>query len=108
MSWFLLILAGLLEIVWVISLKYSDNFTKLIPSVVMVVSIVSSFLLLNVAIRNLPLGISYAVWTGMGAAGVALAGIVLFDEPTNFWHLFFLSLIVIGIVGLNFVSPPQA
>ena len=105
MAWMFLFAAGILEIVWVVALKMSDNFSKLIPSAVMVVSIVSSFLLLNLSIRSLPIGVAYAVWTGMGAAGAVLAGIVLFKEPCSFLHVFFLSMIIIGIVGIKFVSP---
>ena len=105
MAWLLLIIAGILEIVWVVALKMSDNFSKLIPSALMVVSIVSSFLLLNLSIRSLPIGVAYAVWTGMGAAGAVLAGIVLFKEPCSFLHVFFLSMIIVGLVGIKFVSP---
>lgn len=105
MAWLILFLAGTLEIVWVVALKMSDNFSKLVPSAVMVVSIVSSFVLLNVSIRTLPIGVAYAVWTGMGAACAVVAGIVLFKEPCTFWHVFFLSLIVCGLVGIKFVSP---
>lgn len=105
MAWLILFLAGALEIVWVVALKMSDNFSKLVPCAVMVVSIVSSFVLLNVSIRTLPIGVAYAVWTGMGAAGAVVAGIVLFKEPCTFWHVFFLSLIVCGLVGIKFVSP---
>lgn len=104
-NWICLFAAGILEITWVVALKYSESFTKLVPSAVMVVSIVSSFLLLNVAIRALPMGLSYAIWTGMGAAGVVIAGIFLFDEPSGFWQILFLSFIVVGIIGINFVSP---
>lgn len=104
MNWFLLFTAGFLEIGWVISLKYSEGFSKLVPSVLMVISIVSSFILLTIAIRTLPIGLSYAIWTGMGAAGAVLAGIFLFNEPSTMWHIFFLSLIVVGIIGINFVS----
>lgn len=103
-NWICLFAAGILEVVWVVALKYSDNFSKLLPSAVMVVSIVLSFLLLNFAIRALPLGLSYAIWTGMGAAGAVAAGIILFNEPTGFWQLLFLSMIVVGIIGINFVS----
>ncbi len=105
MAWLILFLAGALEIVWVVALKMSDNFSKLAPAAVMVVSIVSSFALLNVSIRALPMGVAYAVWTGMGAAGAIVAGIILFKEPCTFWHVFFLSLIVCGLVGIKFVSP---
>ncbi len=103
-SWMCLFVAGLLEIVWVVALKYAENFSKLLPTAVFVVSIVSSFLLLNFAIRTLPIGLSYAIWTGMGAAGAVAAGIILFGEPTGFWQLLFLSMIVVGIIGINFVS----
>ena len=87
-----------------VALKYAENFSKLLPTAVFVVSIVSSFLLLNFAIRTLPIGLSYAIWTGMGAAGAVAAGIILFGEPTGFWQLLFLSMIVVGIIGINFVS----
>ncbi|MDY5582894.1 multidrug efflux SMR transporter [Opitutia bacterium KCR 482] len=103
-NWMCLFVAGLLEIVWVVALKYAENFSKLLPTAVFVVSIVSSFLLLNFAIRTLPIGLSYAIWTGMGAAGAVAAGIILFGEPTGFWQLLFLSMIVVGIIGINFVS----
>ena len=83
-SWICLFVAGLLEIVWVVAPKYAENFSKLLPTAVFVVSIVSSFLLLNFAIRTLPLGLSYAIWTGMGAAGAVAAGVILFGEPTGF------------------------
>ena len=105
MNWVILFVAGLLEIAWVVALKMSDGFTKLVPSAVMVVTIISSFVLLNVAIRSLPMGVAYAVWTGMGAAGAVIAGIVLFKEPCTFWHVLFLSMIIGGIVGIKFVSP---
>lgn len=103
-NWMCLFVAGLLEIVWVVALKYAENFSKLLPTAVFVVSIVSSFLLLNFAIRTLPIGLSYAIWTGMGAAGAVAAGIILFGEPTGFWQLLFLLMIVVGIIGINFVS----
>ena len=103
-NWMCLFVAGLLEIVWVVALKYAENFSKLLPTAGVVVSIVSSFLLLNFAIRTLPIGLSYAIWTGMGAAGAVAAGIILFGEPTGFWQLLFLSMIVVGIIGINFVS----
>ena len=90
---------------WVVALKMSDGFTKIVPSAVMVVTIVSSFVLLNLAIRSLPMGVAYAIWTGMGAAGAVIMGIILFKEPCTFWHLFFLSMIIIGLIGIKFVSP---
>ena len=105
MSWVYLFLAGILEVAWVVALKMSDGFTKLVPSAVMVVTIVSSFVLLNLAIRSLPMGVAYAIWTGMGAAGAVIMGIILFKEPCTFWHIFFLSMIIVGLIGIKFVSP---
>jgi quaternary ammonium compound-resistance protein SugE len=105
MNWCLLFLAGILEVVWVIALKMSDNFSKLLPASIFVITIIGSFVLLNFAIRTLPIGLAYAVWTGMGAAGAVIAGIILFKEPCTFWHLFFLAMIIIGLVGIKFVSP---
>ena len=105
MNWCLLFLAGILEVVWVIALKMSDNFSKLLPASVFVITIIGSFVLLNFAIRTLPIGIAYAVWTGMGAAGAVIAGIILFKEPCTFWHIFFLAMIIIGLIGIKFVSP---
>ncbi len=105
MNWIYLFLAGILEIVWVVALKMSDGFTKIVPSAVMVITIISSFVLLNLAIRSLPMGIAYAVWTGMGAAGAVIMGIILFKEPCTFWHIFFLSMIIVGLIGIKFVSP---
>ncbi len=105
MNWVYLFLAGVLEVAWVVALKMSDGFTKLVPSAVMVITIVSSFVLLNLAIRTLPMGVAYAIWTGMGAAGAVIMGIILFKEPCTFWHLFFLSMIIVGLIGIKFVSP---
>ena len=105
MNWCLLFLAGILEVVWVIALKMSDNFSKLLPASIFVITIIGSFVLLNFAIRTLPIGLAYAVWTGMGAAGAVIAGIILFKEPCTFWHIFFLSMIIIGLIGIKFVSP---
>ncbi len=105
MAWMFLFAAGMLEIVWVIALKMSEGFSKLIPSSVMVVSLISSMLLLGLSARSLPIGVAYAIWTGIGAIGAVLAGTVLFKEPCSFLHAFFLSMIIIGIVGIKFVSP---
>ena len=105
MNWIYLFLAGILEIVWVVALKMSDGFTKIVPSAVMIITIISSFVLLNLAIRSLPMGIAYAVWIGMGAAGAVIMGIILFKEPCTFWHIFFLSMIIVGLIGIKFVSP---
>lgn len=104
MYWLILFISGFLETVWVLALKKSDNFSNLVPSAVMVVSIVTSFVLFSVAIRHIPVGIAYAIWCGMGAAGVIIGGMIFFREPVSFWSVFFVSLIVIGIIGVRVIS----
>jgi len=105
MAWIFLIIGGLFEIGFTISLKYSENFTRLWPSVGFFACISLSFLFLNKAINSgLPIGTSYAVWTGIGAAGTAIAGMLLFKEPTAFWRLFFLFMLIASIVGLKVVA----
>jgi len=101
MGWLLLFAAGCSEIVFAISLKYNDGFTKLWPSVVTGVTGAGSFYLLMLAIRTLPLGTAYAVWTGMGAVGVAIVGIFLFKESADWFRLASILLIIVGIVGLK-------
>lgn len=104
MSWFVLLLAGLFEIVWAVGLKYTQGFTKPIASVVTVAAMALSVALLGYAMRSLPLGTAYAVWVGVGVVGAALAGIVLFQEPVNGLKLVSLCLIVLGIFGLKLAS----
>lgn len=101
MSWFILVIAGLLEIGWAIGLKYTDGFTKLWPTVGTVMSLVASFLLLGIALKTLPVGTAYAIWVGIGAVGTALLGILLFGESTDILKLVSLGLICAGIVGLK-------
>jgi len=105
MAWLLLAVAGLFEIGWAIGLKYTDGFTRLWPSVWTGLAMVVSVVLLALAVRTLPIGTAYAVWTGIGAAGTVLLGIVLFAEPATFLRLFFVGLIVAGITGLKLVTP---
>ena len=105
MTWFILIIAGLFEVAWAIGLKYTNGFTRLVPSILTVVAIAISMGLLAFAMRTLPAGTAYAVWTGIGAVGTVLLGIVLFDEPAGVARLTCLAMIVAGIVGLKFVSP---
>lgn len=102
MPWTWLIIAGLLEIAWAVGLKFTDGFTRLWPSVVTVLLMLASFWCLAQAVRALPLGTSYAVWTGIGAVGTAIAGMVLFKEPATAMRLACMVLIVAGIVGLKF------
>jgi quaternary ammonium compound-resistance protein SugE len=104
MSWLYLLIAGLFEIIWAIGLKYTDGFTRLIPSLGTVASMALSLLFLSFALKELPVGTAYATWTGIGAVGVAILGIVLFAEPANALRLGCIALIVSGIVGLKLVS----
>lgn len=100
-AWFLLLCAGLAEIVFALSLKYNQGFTRLWPSLMTIVFGAASFYLLMLSIRTLPLGTAYAVWTGMGAVGVAVIGIVLFKESAEVSRLFSIILVVVGLVGLK-------
>lgn len=104
MAWTILFLAGLLEIGWAIGLKYTDGFTKLWPSVWTGASMVSSIVLLGLALKWLPVGTAYAVWTGIGTVGVAILGIYLFDEPASAIRLACIGMIVAGIAGLKAVT----
>jgi quaternary ammonium compound-resistance protein SugE len=104
MAWLYLLIAGLFEIAWAIGLKYTDGFTRLLPSVWTVATMAVSLLFLGLALKTLPVGTAYAVWTGIGAVGVAILGIVLFAEPANALRLGCIALIVSGIVGLKLVS----
>ena len=105
MNWILLLVAGLFEIGWAIGLKYTEGFTRLWPSVWTVASMAVSLVLLGLALKTIPIGTGYAVWTGIGAAGTAILGIILFAEPATALRLGSIGLIVAGIVGLKLVSP---
>ncbi len=104
MAWIYLVVAGLLEIVFALSLKYSQGFTRLWPSVGFAVAGAGSFYLLTQALRTLPVGVAYAVWTGIGAAGTALVGILYLGEPATALRLFCIALIITGVVGLRFAT----
>jgi quaternary ammonium compound-resistance protein SugE len=104
MSWLLLVVAGLFEIGWAIGLKYTDGFTRLWPTVWTVAAMVISLALLGLALKTIPVGTGYAVWTGVGAAGTAILGIVLFAEPATAFRLGSIALIVAGIVGLKLAT----
>jgi len=101
MAWTLLIIAGLFEIGWAVGLKYTEGFTRLWPSVWTAAAMVISVYLLAIAVRTLPIGTGYAVWTGVGAAGTAILGILLFNEGASAMRLASIGLIVAGIVGLK-------
>ena len=105
MAWTILLIAGIFEIGWAIGLKYTDGFTRLWPTVGTVLAMVLSVVLLGLAVKSLPVGTAYAVWTGIGAVGTATLGIVLLGEPANAGRLVSLGLIVAGIVGLKLVTP---
>lgn len=101
MAWLLLFAAGTVEIIFALSLKYNHGFSRLWPSVVTMLAGGGSFYLLTLAIKTLPIGTAYAVWTGMGAVGVAVLGILLFKESTDWIRLLSISFIIVGIVGLK-------
>lgn len=105
MAWVSLVVAGLFECAWAIGLKYTENFTKLVPSLLTILAMAISIWLLSVAMKTLPVGTAYAVWTGIGAVGVAILGMVLFGESRDTIRIMCLLLIVSGIVGLKVVSP---
>ena len=96
-----LIFAGITEIIWAIALKYSHGFTRLVPSLITITVMVLSFFLLSHSLKTIPIGTAYAVWTGIGIMGTVILGIVLFHEPVTFMRLLFLSMILIGIIGLK-------
>ena len=106
MAWFILVIAGLLEIAWAIGLKYTHGFTKLWPSVLTIAAIVASMYLLGGAARTLPIGTAYAVWVGIGAAGTATLGVLLFGEPLPPARAACLIMLVAAIVGLKLTSVP--
>ncbi|AQS06208.1 DMT family transporter [Clostridium beijerinckii] len=100
----MLIVAGLFETGWAIGLKYSEGFTRLIPSVFTIIGMIASFYFLSLALKSLPLGTAYAIWTGIGTVGTVALGIILFKEPVDIIRLICIGFIVIGIVGLKIVS----
>ena len=104
MSWFYLVLAGLLEVAWAVGLKYTEGFTRPWPSLFTLAAMAASFYLLSQAMRSLPLGTAYGVWVGIGAVGAAIAGMVLFKEPATMLRVVSLVLVVAGIVGLKLTS----
>ena len=104
MPWIYLIVAGLFEVAFTTSLKFSNNFSNAKWSVAFFISIYLSFHFLNLAIQKIPLGTAYAVWTGIGAVGTAIIGIFFFSEPSDFWRVFFIMLLIGSIIGLKLVS----
>lgn len=106
-AWQILLAAGLVEIVWAVGLKQSGGLTKPLPTAVTIVAYVASFYLLALAMKALPLGTAYAVWTGVGAAGAAIIGVLFFKEPRDLLRLGSLALIVVGVIGLRIGSRAQ-
>ncbi len=104
MEWIILLIAGLFEISWAIGLKFSHGFTQLIPSVITVLCMIASFYFLALALKSLPLGTAYAIWTGIGTLGTVILGIILFKEPATAMRLACIGLILCGITGLKLLT----
>jgi quaternary ammonium compound-resistance protein SugE len=104
MAWLLLCVAGLFETAWAVGLKYSDGFSRLVPSILAVSAMIASIVCLAFALKSLPVGTAYAVWTGIGAVGTAILGMYLFQEPATSLRLGSIALVVAGIVGLKLAS----
>ena len=102
--WFILFIAGIFETAWAISMKYSNGFSKLLPSILTVIFALISMGLLAYSLKALPVGSAYAVWTGIGAVGTAILGIYLFNESKDFLRIFFIFLIIVGLIGLRLYS----
>ncbi|HEY7544386.1 MAG TPA: quaternary ammonium compound efflux SMR transporter SugE [Blastocatellia bacterium] len=104
MAWVYLVIAGIFEMVWAVGLKHTEGFTRLVPSAATIAAMALSFVFLSQALKSLPVGTAYAIWTGIGAAGTAVLGILLFGESRDVLRILCLSLIVIGIIGLKLTS----
>lgn len=104
MAWLILIIAGIFEVVWAIALKYSHGFTRLVPSIITIVGMLISFYLLSQATKTLPIGTAYAIWTGIGALGAVICGIIFFKEPLTALRIVFMILLLTGIIGLKATS----
>jgi len=105
MAWIFLIVAGLFEVCWAVGLKYTDGFRRILPSVLVVISIVASMIFLSLAERSIPIGTAYAVWVGIGVLGAAVLGIILFQDPVTPARLVFLSLLLVSMIGLKLTAP---
>jgi quaternary ammonium compound-resistance protein SugE len=104
MAWLLLVIAGLIEAGWAIGLKYTDGFTRLVPSVLTIAGIAASMVLLSLAARTLPIGTAYAVWVGIGAVGAVVLGILFLGEPASLLRMAFLALLLVAIIGLKLTA----
>jgi quaternary ammonium compound-resistance protein SugE len=101
MSWLWILIASIFEISWAVGIKYTQGFTKITATIFTIISMILSYVFLSLGVKNLPIGTAYAVWTGIGAVGTAVYGMMFFDEPKDFLRIFFIFLIVIGIFGLR-------
>jgi quaternary ammonium compound-resistance protein SugE len=101
-AWLIVLIAGLLETGWALGLKYSDGFSKPIPSVLTILGAIASFWLLSIAMKELPVGTAYAVWVGIGAVGTAIMAVFLFGDPVSLWRVIGILLIIAGIIALKF------
>ena len=106
MAWIYLLGAGIFEMVWVVAMKYAEGFTKILPSVIMIIGMIFSVGLLGLAVKTIPLGTGYAIWTGIGAVGAVTYGMIFFGEPVTVLRLTFVAMIIVGLVGLKLVSAP--
>lgn len=104
MNWIYLVVAGLLEVAWAVGLKYTEGWSKLTPSLITAALMVASFYFLSLAVKDLPIGTAYAIWTGIGTVGAAVLGMVLFDEPRDILRILCILLIIGGIAGLKLTS----
>lgn len=101
MSWVILVLAGLLEVCWAVGLKFSEGFSRPIPTILTVLAMALSMFLLGISVKHLPIGTAYAIWVGIGTLGASILGIILFKEPLNAFRIASLALIILGIVGMK-------
>ncbi|MFO8235307.1 MAG: multidrug efflux SMR transporter [Bacteroidales bacterium] len=106
MAWLFLFIAGFFEIIWAVGMKYTDGFSKIVPTAAVFVAMLLSVYFLSIAVKTIPVGTAYAVWTGIGIVGTTIWGIAVFDEPFGFFRVFFISLIIISIVGLRLIAKP--
>ncbi|MDO7789118.1 quaternary ammonium compound efflux SMR transporter SugE [Desulforamulus aquiferis] len=104
MAWVYLVIAGVCEVIWAVGLKYTQGFTRVYPSMITLVGMIVSFYYLSLALRDLPIGTAYAVWTGIGALGTVIIGMVFLGEPREWLRLFFVAMIIVGIIGLKSTS----
>ncbi|MGI6448582.1 MAG: DMT family transporter [Methanobrevibacter boviskoreani] len=103
--WIYLCIAGIFEMLWAVSLKLSDSFTKIVPTIGFIIALILSMLFLSFSYRSIPMGTAYACWTAIGAVSICIVGMIFFNEPMDLIRIFFLSLVIVGIVGLKLTTP---